>query len=183
MNNLEQYLKYDCINMIINFENLDYEHFGYKNIDEIQLDLEFLIDTLYPNYTINYQPVTHMQETRPDQDPFRQKLIQKYGMCIVTGTKCLGELQACHIVPHVEDKHNSLVTNGLLLKANIHGTFDMHDWTINPNTLMIELKNATEEDAGEMLKYQGVKVNLDPNDKILINNLRKRYQSFLDSKN
>jgi hypothetical protein len=183
MNNLEQYLKYNCINEIINFENLDYEYFGYENIDEMQLDLEFLIDTLYSNYTINYEPTNYLQETRPEQNSFRQKLIQKYGMCIVTGTKCLGELQACHIVPHAEDKHNSLVTNGLLLKANIHGTFDIYDWIINPNTLMIELKNDTEEDAGEMLKYQGVKVNLDPNDKILINNLRKRYQSFLDSKN
>lgn len=183
MNNLEHYLKYDCINETINFETLDYQHFGYENSDELQLDLDFLISTLYPNYKINYELLTYMQEIRPDQDPLRQKLIQKYGMCIITGTKCLGELQACHIVPHAEDKHNSLVTNALLLKANIHGTFDMHDWTINPNTLTIELKNATEEGAGEMLKYQGMKVNLDPNDKILINNLRKRYQSFLDSKN
>lgn len=183
MNNLEDYLKYDCINQIINFHNMDYSYFGYENSDEMQLDLDFLIDTLYPNYTINYEPMTYIQETRPDQDPFRQKLIQKYGMCIVTNETCIDELEACHIVPHSEDKHNSLVTNGLLLKANIHKTFDKHKWTINPNTLMIEIKNATEKNAGEMLKYQGMKVNLDPCDKILINNLHKRYQSFLDSKN
>ena len=189
MNSLEQYLKNDCINNYVIFNNLDYTYFGYENDDEMEFDLEFLIETIFPDYMIIYnedeiedENIKKMiKESRPEQDPFRQKLIQKYGMCIVTGSKCLKELQACHIIPHAKDKHNSSITNGLLLKANIHGTFDNHEWAINPNTMQIEIKNATEEAAGEMLKYNGMKVNLDSNDKILINNLRKRYEYYLEN--
>jgi len=184
MNSLEQYLKNDCNNNFVIFNNLDYTYFGYENDDEMEFDLEFLIETIFPEYQIIYDEDENIKklikESRPNQTTFRQKLIQKYGeKCIITGGECLDELEACHIVPHSEDKHNSLVTNGLLLKATLHKTFDKYKWVINPDTLMIEVKH--NGNIGDIREYEGMKVNLDPNDIILINNLKKRYEYYLEN--
>ncbi len=187
MNSLEQYLKNDCINNYVIFNNLDYTYFGYENIDEMEFDLEFLIETLFPEHMIIYDEDENIKkmikESRPDQNPFRNNLIKKYeGKCIITGSECLDQLQACHIIPHSENKNNSFVNNGLLLTANIHRTFDTYKWAINPNTLIIEVKKSVnEKDIGDIREYEGMKVNLDPNDTILINNLKKRYEYYLEN--
>ncbi len=82
MNSLEQYLKNDCINNYVIFNNLDYTYFGYENIDEMEFDLEFLIETLFPEHMIIYDEDENIKkmikESRPDQNPFRNNLIKKY---------------------------------------------------------------------------------------------------------
>lgn len=191
MISLEQYLKNDCANNYVIFNNLDYTYFGYENDDEMEFDLEFLIETIFSDFKIIYDEdeiedeniKKLIKESRPNQTTFRNNLIKKYeGKCIITGSKCLYELEACHIIPHSQDKNNFLVSNGILLKSNIHTTFDKYLWTINPNTLTIEIKNdndVSEHDVGEIIYYKDTKVNLDTNDIILINNLKKRYESYL----
>ncbi len=173
MNLLESYLKDQCPNGIIYTQDLDYTYFDYENYDEMEYDLDFLIETIFQNYKI----ISSQSETRRSQSTFREGLIQKYGKCIITDTNCLDELEAAHIIPYKEDKHNFFVSNGLLLKSNIHKTFDKYKWTINPDTFMIEVKNNI--DVGEIKKYQGTKVNLNQTDILLVNNLKKRYQDYL----
>jgi hypothetical protein len=173
MNLLESYLKEQCLNGIIYKKDLDYIYFDYENYDEMEYDLDFLIETIFQNYKI----ISSQSETRLSQSTFREGLIQKYGKCIITDTNCLDELEAAHIIPYKEDKHNFFVSNGLLLKSNIHKTFDKYKWTINPDTFMIEVKNNI--DVGEIKKYQGTKVNLNHSDLLLVNNLKKRYQDYL----
>jgi predicted restriction endonuclease len=63
---------------------------------------------------------------RRGQTKFREKLLSAYGRaCAVTGCKIVELLEAAHIQPHAEEPNYS-VTNGLLLRADIHTLFDLN---------------------------------------------------------
>jgi hypothetical protein len=63
---------------------------------------------------------------RRGQPKFRADLIGAYGgSCAVTGTRIEALLEAAHIVPHSEQT-NFRVSNGLLLRADIHTLYDLH---------------------------------------------------------
>ncbi|KAB7741007.1 hypothetical protein GA707_18125 [Nostocoides sp. F2B08] len=64
---------------------------------------------------------------------FRDQLIRAYsGECAVTGTSIPGLLEAAHISPYKGD-HTDTVSNGLLLRADIHTLFDLHLLTVLPD--------------------------------------------------
>ncbi len=147
-----------------------YKYMGNVDMEEVDDDLTFLLETLYPEYK-----VYNNRKERMEQKEFREKLLKIYKSCVITGSKCLKELEACHIVPFSKDSHNNSVDNGLILKVNIHNTFDAGYWTINPDTMEICIKDNI--DAGEIMDYKGKKVELKCNDK-LIANLRKRFVGF-----
>ncbi len=157
-------------NGIIYLDEIDYSKYYYESYDDFELDLFFLIETLYSNYKIFKN-----KQDRVEQEQFRRNLINKYNKCIITGSTCLTELEAAHIVNFREDMTNNTIDNGLLLKSNIHKTFDDNLWAINPKSLLIEVKENI--DAGEIMNYNGTKINIILNDRILIN-LKKRYLQF-----
>ncbi len=65
-------------------------------------------------------------KVRRGQPKFRADLIGAYGgRCAVTATRIEELLEAAHIVPHAEGT-NYRVSNGLLLRADIHTLFDLH---------------------------------------------------------
>ncbi len=70
-----------------------------------------------------------------DGDPAvgqRERLLVAYGgACAVTGTAAEAVLEAAHIRPYRGQLHN-VVTNGLLLRADIHTLFDLHLLTVLP---------------------------------------------------
>jgi hypothetical protein len=171
MEQLEQYI-INC-NEIIYLNDINYKDFNYDSYDDFELDLKFLIETLYDNYKIY-----NNKQERIEQEQFRRDLINKYGKCIITGTTCKTELEAAHIISFKEGSNKlgiNTIDNGLLLKSNIHKTFDDNLWCINPNTLLIEVKE--NMDVGEIINYKGQKVNID--NKKLIANLNKRYNDFI----
>ena len=168
MEQLEQYIINS--NGIIYLNEINYKYFNYDCYDDLELDLFFLIETLYDNYKV-YKD----RQERLEQEQFRRDLINTYGKCVITGTTCKIELEAAHIVNYRDDNHNNTIDNGLLLKSNIHKTFDDNLWTINPITLMIEVKE--NENVGEIMNYNGQRVNIKINNKIL-DNLKKRYNDF-----
>lgn len=62
---------------------------------------------------------------RRGQPKFRKKLLSIYeNTCAVTGTSFAPILEAAHIVPYMGEKTNH-VTNGILLRADIHTLFDL----------------------------------------------------------
>jgi len=62
---------------------------------------------------------------RRGQRAFRRKLLKAYGKaCAVTGCKIAELLEAAHISPYRGD-HTNKVSNGLLLRADIHTLFDL----------------------------------------------------------
>ena len=74
---------------------------------------------------------------RRGQKAFRQSLLRAYeGKCAITGCAVPDVLEASHIYPYQGPKTNH-VTNGLLLRADIHTLFDCGLITIDPDTLMV----------------------------------------------
>jgi len=74
---------------------------------------------------------------RRGQPDFRKKLIAAYsGRCAVTGCDAEAALEAAHIVPYNGPKSNH-VTNGLLLRADIHTLFDLDLIGIDPKSMAI----------------------------------------------
>ena len=62
---------------------------------------------------------------RRGQQTFRNALLNAYGgRCTISGCHVLDVLEAAHIVPYRNDNTNH-VTNGLLLRADLHTLFDL----------------------------------------------------------
>lgn len=74
---------------------------------------------------------------RRGQQKFRDELLKAYSdSCAITGCEVLDVLEAAHISPFRGD-HTNHVTNGLLLRADIHTLFDCRKISINPETMKI----------------------------------------------
>lgn len=73
----------------------------------------------------------HQAKTRRGQRQFRQSLLDAYNhRCIITSCKVEALLEAAHITPHT-DLTDYRVSNGLLLRADIHTLFDLDLITID----------------------------------------------------
>ena len=101
-----------------------------------------------PELEIEFEPqkiedtrkkITAAITQRQGQTEFRQNLLNAYGYhCCITGCNVEAALEAAHIVPY-RGAETNLVTNGLLLRADIHTLFDLYLLAINPDTLEVEL--------------------------------------------
>lgn len=70
---------------------------------------------------------------RQGQPKFRRDLIKAYGgRCAITGCAFLPLLEAAHIHPYM-GKETNHVTNGLLLRADVHTLFDLGLMAIKPD--------------------------------------------------
>lgn len=79
---------------------------------------------------------------RKGQPEFREKLLVAYSSrCAVTGYDAEPALEAAHILGYAETGSQA-VTNGLLLRADIHTLFDMGHLWINPETMTVVLSEA-----------------------------------------
>jgi hypothetical protein len=152
-----------------------YKDFEYLNEDIFTVDLNFLLENIY-NIKIYDE-----SRKRLSQQEFRNKLMELYNYkCIVTGDKCIRELTACHIIPFAEDENYDL-DNGLVLKESIHRTFDDFFWSINPETLKIEI-NKNIDECGEIKEYEDKEINLEINSEIK-ENLKWHHNNFIKNKN
>lgn len=76
---------------------------------------------------------------RQGQRGFRKSLIEAYGgACAISGCAVLDVLQAAHIRPYT-GPHRNHVTNGLLLRADLHTLFDLRLITIDPESMKVEV--------------------------------------------
>lgn len=73
---------------------------------------------------------------RPGQQAFRDTLLTAYGCCQVTGTTVIETLEAAHIHPDRGPVTNH-ISNGLLLRADLHCLFDVGLMTVHPTRLII----------------------------------------------
>lgn len=70
---------------------------------------------------------------RQGQQAFRNRLLGAYGaQCAVTGTSAVSVLEAAHIARFLGPQSNR-TNNGLLLRADIHTLFDLHQLTVTPD--------------------------------------------------
>jgi hypothetical protein len=77
---------------------------------------------------------------REGQDRFRTALLDAYGdKCAVTGYDAVETLQAAHIYPY-QGPATNVVSNGLLLRADIHTLYDRGAISIHETTFKVLVK-------------------------------------------
>lgn len=169
MHNLERYLdKHNNTGIDENIIN-DFEKFEYTNEKLYSLHLNFLLENIY-----NIKLLTHTRK-RLNQNEFRNDILNKFNYkCVVSGETCKEELTASHIIP-VADNEDYDIDNGLLLRENLHKTFDNFMWSINPNTLKIEIRNNCN--VGQIREYVGNVIDFNMNS-YLKSNLICHYEEF-----
>lgn len=165
MTQLELYLdKYSRINELVYDK---YESFGYENEDTFIEDLNFFVDKVYK------LPVYDDNQKRIKQQELKNVLLGKYETCIISGSNSHSELVACNIQP----SDDYVLSNGLLLKKNLCDTFNKYLWSINPNTLMVEIKDNI--DVGEIKKYKNYELGIEVNNEMYLN-LLDHYYKFIN---
>ncbi|MFL5764373.1 MAG: HNH endonuclease [Bacteroidia bacterium] len=129
------------------------------------------IDLVYIPNSLDERKVADTQiRIRRGQKKFRDGLRKRYGdKCMITGCELLDVLEAAHINPYLGEKDNNL-SNGLLLRTDIHTLFDLDLIGIEPDTLMIHVhgsayRNGYERYHGRIL--QGWKEGIRPSKKAL----------------
>jgi len=79
---------------------------------------------------------------RRGQPAFRKALLDAYGgCCAMTGCNVVDALEAAHIRPY-SGQASSVVSNGLLLRADIHTLFDLYLIAVDPSSFRIYLAPA-----------------------------------------
>lgn len=101
---------------------------------------------------------------RRGQSAFRQKLLRAYeGSCAVTEVDVDAVLQAAHVYPY-RGEGSQVVSNGMLLRADIHQLYDAHLLTIDPGDYRIRLSDSIKD--GVYGEYNGATINV-PSDPVL----------------
>lgn len=87
----------------------------------------------------------HLVQPRLGQGTFRVLVTDAYGKrCAITGEKTLPVLEAAHIRPYAEGGAHEL-SNGLLLRSDLHTLFDRGYLGIEPHTLKIMVSTRIRE--------------------------------------
>jgi hypothetical protein len=82
---------------------------------------------------------------RQGQRDFRRKLLQAYGgQCAMTRCKTEWVLEAAHITPYRGIRTNA-ISNGLLLRADIHTLFDLGLISIEPKRMKIRVSSRVSD--------------------------------------
>jgi predicted restriction endonuclease len=115
---------------------------------------------------------------RRGQPVFRRKLLSAYeGCCAITGCDAASALEAAHISPYRGPDSNH-VTNGVLLRADIHTLFDLGLLGVDPNSLAVVLDEKLEGTCYQ--EFDGQKLAI-PDDSQLSPNveaLQSRWEQF-----
>lgn len=104
---------------------------------------------------------------------FRNAIITRFKSCIVSGLT-VDVCEAAHIIPFSVCESFD-IDNGLLLNSILHTLFDKHYWSINPETLCIEIFNNKAEIYEIIKPYNNKKINILSNYANVINNVKIHY--------
>jgi putative restriction endonuclease len=106
-----------------------------------------------PFYNDNYTPQYALREVRQGQGTFRVEVTDAYHrQCAVSHEHSLPVLEAAHIVEW-SDTHTNDVTNGILLRADIHKLFDAGYVTIDPDGYRFVVSKRLKEDYDNGKEY------------------------------
>lgn len=115
---------------------------------------------------------------RRGQKSFRANLLNHSQNCAISGCKITEILEAAHVFPYRNETHNQ-ISNGILLRSDIHGLFDLDFIAIHPTKKTIHL--STEIVNSEYSHLEGGKINT--NHDISIEALRFRWDIFIQKNN
>jgi predicted restriction endonuclease len=175
MTTIETYLDNLTTNKIPNNIFSSYKYFGYEYGEIFKIDLILLLDLVYPDIS-----VINDKKIRLEQTEFKNNLLKLYdNKCVISNNDNEDELEACHIIPVSEDGDYSN-DNGLILTRNLHATFDKFKWSINPDTIKIELNPNIK--SGSIKDYINNNINIKMNPFLYLN-LKWHYDKFIEHLN
>lgn len=170
MTTIEQYFDNLNNNKLPNNILSSYKYFGYEYQEIFNIDLKLLLDEVYKNISL-----VNDKKIRLEQSEFRNNLLKLYNnKCIITDNDNDDEIEACHIIPVAEDGDYSN-DNGLILTRNLHATFDKFKWSINPDTMKIEINPNVKSGSIKEYVNNEIKIKLNP---FLYTNLKWHYDKF-----
>jgi len=82
------------------------------------------------------------------------------GSCAVTGCDVVEALEAAHIVPYLGPQTNCM-TNGLLLRADIHTLFDLGLFSVNPTDYLVLISKRLKGSPYQKLAGQQIRFPVD----------------------
>lgn len=180
MNKIEEY--FDNKKNIFNKDFYNkHKDFNIENNDLFKLAVDI-------NLWANNNTESEEQDIRQEQSQFRNSVLTRDKKCIITGKHIPIECQACHIVP-VKDGGSYDINNGLLINSCHHITFDNNLWSINPQTLEIDVVTDDPEIVGSIIEYINDKdckkriESLISNNYIMKHYLEKRWKEYILNKN
>jgi hypothetical protein len=113
-------------------------------------------------------------KSRRGQPKFRKSLLSAFNnTCCITGSTIISVLEAAHVISH-SDETNYKVTNGLLLRADMHTLFDLNMIGIDQHGV-VQISDELKE--SEYSEYQGV-IIADDIPEETIKNLKKRFVEY-----
>lgn len=116
---------------------------------------------------------------RRGQAQFRRALLNAYaGRCAVTGCDAVDALEAAHLIGY-KGPSTQHVSNGLLLRADIHTLFDLGLLSICPKTLKVVLAGTLRDSSYRDLHGQALRLPLDQQKRPSSAALEHRWRSFL----
>jgi putative restriction endonuclease len=126
------------------------------------------------------ETISRQIKARRGAQKFREGLLNRYNnTCVVTGCEFVPLLEAAHISPYRGVRDNDL-SNGLLLRADIHTLFDLDLIGIEPETLTIRINSEVPDD--QYRKYEGCLLKLTNNFRPNKDALAYRWKNFVLNK-
>lgn len=95
---------------------------------------------------------------RRGQKSFRDKLLKSRSNCAVTGCELIDILEAAHIDAYRNDSHNH-ISNGLLLRSDIHTLFDLNLCAIEPNDKTVHFSDCAIKNGYKELNGKKIVIN------------------------
>jgi hypothetical protein len=115
---------------------------------------------------------------RRGQSAFRATLLEAYGRrCAITGCAVEDVLEAAHITPY-RGKLTNHVSNGLLLRADLHTLFDCGLIAIEPATRTIVVADALKASSYAKLAGRALRQPIDAANSPSKRNLERRHNLF-----
>ena len=118
---------------------------------------------------------------RRGQARFRAELVGAYGArCVLSDTDAVHVLEACHLIP-VASGGTDAISNGLLLRSDLHTLFDLDLVGINPVGLIVVVSPRLAETEYQSLHGRKLRFPADPDGRPEGEALRYRWERFLSA--
>lgn len=138
---------------------------GNQGLPDVSDALDVVADKLDANGAFTLESAEDARERtlsdmvrRRGQPAFRAALLAAYeGRCAISGCDAPEALEAAHIYPY-RGNYTNHVTNGLLLRADLHSLFDLGLLTIDSTTMTAQFKGSLRK--SHYLPLCGVKLHL-----------------------
>jgi hypothetical protein len=116
---------------------------------------------------------------RQGQQKFRANLIAAYeGRCAITDCSILVILEAAHVTPYLGPQTNA-VTNGLLLRADIHTLWDLTLIAIDPSSMNVSVSPRLRDPSYQALDGVAVLQPIEVSSRVSHSALAQQWTAFL----